>query len=1627
MKKRFRMLALVLSACMMLNLAPMTALAAESTPQSEIVLSGSSADADDTDASEETTGAEEAVTPQPEETTPSTEEVVEAGSDETENDSEVEPQSESEETTDDLESVEEEEEQELLEATSTVFTVDGQGTLVKFSSKELSGDIDIAKMLPEGAVVKIIPADIFKGNTGITSVVIPSTVQEFKTGAFDGCENLTTVKFENDTVSATEFPEAMFRGCTKLAYSAKATNFKIPAGVQKIGQYCFQGCTSIGGVDFSKATSLTEVGDSAFIYCSALNTLKNFDKTAVTKIDSNAFANTAVNQTIAVPTTLVSISSNAFANCSKLYSIDLSSLDGASLTIGKGAFSNSGLKSISLPDTYHTLTEGVFLNCTNMTTVTIGSSKADTGVTTIATGAFEGCTGLTEVILNESVTEVANNAFKSCNKVVTIKSLQGKSLTYGNSMKLSNNSFPINKGMTIYGYDGNIQDWQGKHISEEVKFSSLYTGLAFDINEQKDGNSVTVAGAKSVVTLGDKVNVTPKAAKNYTLISMTHGTKNAYVGSAATTDESGASTYSFAVTNSDVDSEGKIPVNVAFANVSQTDTTFTFEIKENDYVTYANTNDAIEINTLGQSVPLSIRAINSNYGSVTSNPWLWSFKSNNTNCVKVDANGKIRAVASTTGTKDGYATVTATLNANKKIVVTAKVYVEAVQKFNSISSVSFEDTNKMTKAVDSQTGLNTIVFSKSWVEAAKHAKKTRDVNVTVEALDTNGLEMDTAFTWKSANTAIATVASATTESTSNTIKVCGVGETIITATSKEKSATTKETASIQFIVRVVDKTPAVSDSTIVINTKSNKGTEFNIVRSYNGAISTDDIEIVQYSNKKWVSMDKFSVSVVSQPVERADGDYDQTLNIGLYTDSKYANKETSVADLYVKCLVDNTDYVYAKLPTVKITAKAPAPKVTIAGKVNTFYKATAETKDDTSVTATVAKVAGYEWDTSKEVSLDCLDTDTGNVFKENFDVEPVKAGDYSKLTIYQKAEELKVYNEKDKKLALTGYLVIPYKNGIEAKVKITIGTQKVAPAYVLSSSTVTTSKFAKAQSFNIQLLDKKTKKVIDLTDKHSFDKYAAGSTPLSITTLTPAVDVETDTITVTTPADGISANSKAIIVLRNTNWNQTLTYPLTIKVATANPKIVLGTSNIQINIASATQNSTTAALKDAYITGLDVHDDRIVSTNKGKAKTEADKVSWEYDNGKLKASVQEDNLPAKGKYTYTVPYTGTYVGGNTYDATVAVTVQILEAVPTVKLNATTFTLNDNLYGVTDGENAAEIAATTYSVLNLPADGAYTVDMTEAELINTTQKKNPVSYGVGGNTAWTSAGSPIAFDLNAGKFSIYLTKKLNGVANTFTISKVKVDGKTIADLKITVKSNLKKPTIKLAPKGTINVLDGSSAITYTLTVANYSGTVDPRKLQLISEYVPDKTNSSAGTWKLIPSEMAGHFVFDAASVNGNKINLIVNDSERADLQGITYKINANYAFGTDADNATYTSEVCTIAPKPTQSMPKLTLSANTMNLYAANPSYGNSITVTSKNTAVSIDDIEWSKNTSKDMQKAFEAPIYDASTGKLTIKIKNAALLKKNTTYTLKYCIKNDNQLTGNNVQGTEFAVKVTVK
>lgn len=97
--------------------------------------------------------------------------------------------------------------------------------------------------------------------SGLTEIEIPDSVKKidgswFDCGVFEGCENLTKVRFSN---SMEKIPERIFDGCKKLK------SFVVPYLVKKIGEEAFEDCTNLENTIISG--NVTNIGDNSFNNC----------------------------------------------------------------------------------------------------------------------------------------------------------------------------------------------------------------------------------------------------------------------------------------------------------------------------------------------------------------------------------------------------------------------------------------------------------------------------------------------------------------------------------------------------------------------------------------------------------------------------------------------------------------------------------------------------------------------------------------------------------------------------------------------------------------------------------------------------------------------------------------------------------------------------------------------------------------------------------------------------------------------------------------------------------------------------------------------------------------------------------------------------------------------------------------------------------------------------------------------------------------------------------------------------------------------------------------------------------------------------------------------------------------
>ena len=149
------------------------------------------------------------------------------------------------------------------------------GVLVECTA---TGDVVIPEFF-DGQLITGIGDNVFKDNTGITSITIPYTVTSIGNSAFEGCTGLTSIIIPHNVKT---IGNDAFKGCSNMAYvyiettnmtvsSLRNPNRQTVSGLESIGDGAFAGCTSLKALVIPN--SVTSIGDNAFEGCIALESL----------------------------------------------------------------------------------------------------------------------------------------------------------------------------------------------------------------------------------------------------------------------------------------------------------------------------------------------------------------------------------------------------------------------------------------------------------------------------------------------------------------------------------------------------------------------------------------------------------------------------------------------------------------------------------------------------------------------------------------------------------------------------------------------------------------------------------------------------------------------------------------------------------------------------------------------------------------------------------------------------------------------------------------------------------------------------------------------------------------------------------------------------------------------------------------------------------------------------------------------------------------------------------------------------------------------------------------------------------------------------------------------------------
>lgn len=280
--------------------------------------------------------------------------------------------------------------------------------------------------------------------------------------------NLTipdSVVYGGTTYLVTSIGERAFKECTGL------TSVIIPNSVNTIGELSFQMCRGITMV--TMPNSITSIGVAAFVDCSHLTsiTIPN----SVTSIDSETFAGCERLTSVTIPNSVASIGSYAFSYCTFLASVIIPN---SVTSIGDYAFfSCNSLSSMTIPNSVTSIGERVFNECNSLISIIVESdnpiydsrNSCNAIIETATNKLIVGCMNTT---IPNTVTSIGNYAFSFYNSL-TIKSLALVVPTLGINSLYNANSITVYipcgsmaSYQSVWGYSLNYIEFSDSYILE---------------------------------------------------------------------------------------------------------------------------------------------------------------------------------------------------------------------------------------------------------------------------------------------------------------------------------------------------------------------------------------------------------------------------------------------------------------------------------------------------------------------------------------------------------------------------------------------------------------------------------------------------------------------------------------------------------------------------------------------------------------------------------------------------------------------------------------------------------------------------------------------------------------------------------------------------------------------------------------------------------------------------------------------------------------------------------------------------------------------------------------------------------------------------------------------------------
>lgn len=216
-----------------------------------------------------------------------------------------------------------------------------------------------------------------------------------------------TCNAKSDGDKITSIGNHAFYNCENLKHNRRSykdtrKSFYIPIHTTYIGDYAFYNCKSANIIG-TFSSCIVEIGEYAFSHCEKLSSVKLYNNVKTIKDHAFEYCNNITSVDLDDYDGVRNIGNDVFSHCDSIGDLELPSLSNQYLTLLK-----------SIPDTLYII--------------------RITGGTNVPSNAFFGRIALQNIVLNDTITNIGNNAFDGCSNLNYI------SLYYNNNY-ITDNEF----------------------------------------------------------------------------------------------------------------------------------------------------------------------------------------------------------------------------------------------------------------------------------------------------------------------------------------------------------------------------------------------------------------------------------------------------------------------------------------------------------------------------------------------------------------------------------------------------------------------------------------------------------------------------------------------------------------------------------------------------------------------------------------------------------------------------------------------------------------------------------------------------------------------------------------------------------------------------------------------------------------------------------------------------------------------------------------------------------------------------------------------------------------------------------------------------------------------------------